>query len=339
MSRFPISVLDQSPCSEGMTAADAFQNTLDLARVCDAAGFHRYWVSEHHASPGLAGCSPEVLIGPIALTTSSIRVGSGGIMLPHYSPFKVAEAFSTIGAMAPNRIDLGIGRAPGGHKLSALALQRDRTRKMSDEDFPKHLAELLGYLGNGLPERHPFAILKSTLPTGGGQVSPWLLGASADSAAVAAEMGIPYCIADFINSDGISFADTYRRHFRPSHWLDTPYLMVATFKIVAESSDEAEVLAAPMRMMLMHLAKGELIPVPSVEKALAWMNTNSDPLPDRRIAVGSPDRVRIELEQTRLNYGADELMLVNLMHDHSTRVRSYQLIAREFAIQQPALAA
>ena len=168
-------------------------------------------------------------------------------MLPHYSPFKVAETFKLLAALAPDRIDLGLGRAPGTDGRTSYALQRDRSRRMPVDDFPQNLAEVLAYLGNGLPEDHPFASLKDTLPTGGGTVEPWLLGSSIESAAWAAEVGLPYCIADFINSDGLPQAELYKRHFRPSRWLDKPYLMVASWAIAAPSRAEAERLAVPAR--------------------------------------------------------------------------------------------
>ena len=212
---YRLSVLDQSPIEEGMAAADALANTLDLARTCDTLGYHRYWLAEHHASPGLAGCAPEALIGPVALATQRIRIGSGGIMLPHYSPFKVAETFKMLAALAPGRIDLGLGRAPGSDQRTSYALQRDRAGRMPMDDFPSNLAEVLAYLGDGLPADHPFAPLKDTLPSGGGAIEPWLLGSSRDSATWAAEAGLPYCIADFINSQGLAQADLYRRNFQP----------------------------------------------------------------------------------------------------------------------------
>jgi luciferase family oxidoreductase group 1 len=331
---FPLSVLDQSPIAEGLSAADALANTLDLARVCDAAGYNRYWLAEHHASPGLAGCAPEALIGPVALATQRIRVGSGGIMLPHYSPFKVAETFSMIAALAPGRIDLGLGRAPGTDGRTSFALQRDRSQRMPHDDFPPNLAELLAYLGNGLPEDHPFASLRATLPSGGGDVEPWLLGSSTDSALWAAEVGIPYCIADFINSDGLPQADLYRRHFKPSRWLDAPYLMVATWAIAAETRAEAERLALPARMMFAYLVRGELIPVPSVERAEEWVRGQAPPPRNRRSVLGTPFEVQNELIGVRDMYDAQELMLVNIMPDHAARVRSYELIAEQFALSR-----
>ncbi len=329
---FPLSVLDQSPIAEGLTAADALANTLDLARACDDAGYHRYWMAEHHASPGLAGCAPEALIGPVALATKRIRVGSGGIMLPHYSPFKVVETFKMIAALAPGRIDLGLGRAPGTDGRTSYALQRDRSQRMPHDDFPSNLAELLAYLGDGLPDDHPFATLRDTLPSGGGKIEPWLLGSSTDSALWAAETGIPYCIADFINSDGLPQADLYRRHFKPSRWLDTPYLMVATWAIAAETRAEAMRLALPSRMMFAYLVRGELIPVPSVERAEVWAQGQPSPARNRRSVLGNPSEVRSELIAVRDAYDAQEVMLVNIIPDHRARVQSYELIAKEFAL-------
>jgi luciferase family oxidoreductase group 1 len=332
MTQIPLSVLDQSPIAEGSTATDAIANTIDLARACDGLGYTRYWLAEHHASPGLAGCAPEALIGPVSLATKRIRVGSGGVMLPHYSPFKVAETFSLLAAMAPGRIDLGLGRAPGTDGRTSYALQRDRSRQLPATDFPQNLAELLAYLGDGLPADHPFASLRDTLPTGGEGVAPWLLGSSTDSASWAAETGLPYCIADFINSDGLPQADLYRRNFRPSRWLDKPHLAVATWAIAAGTRAEAEALAQPARMMFAHLVRGELIPVPSVEKALAWAQGKETFSRNRRTVLGSPDEVRSELEGVAALYGADELMLVNIMPDHAARVRSYALIAEAWGL-------
>ncbi len=338
-SPYLLSVLDQTPISAGATAADALRNTIDLARTCDALGYHRYWLAEHHASPGLAGCAPEALIGPVALATRSIRVGSGGIMLPHYSPFKVAETFKMIAALAPGRIDLGLGRAPGTDGMTSYALQRDRSKQMPSHDFPNNLAELLAYLGDGLPEDHPFAPLRDTLPTGGGAIEPWLLGSSTDSAAWAAETGLPYCIADFINSDGLAQAELYKRNFRASRWLDKPYLMMATWTIAAATRAEAERQAVPARMMFAHLLKGDLIPVPSVETAEAWALENPPAARNRRTVLGSPSEVRAELDVVAAQFGADEMMLVNIMSDHAARRRSYELIAREYGLASLAKAA
>src|SRR3954464_982722 len=191
-----LSVLDQSPIAEGSTAADALANTIDLAQLADALGYRRYWLAEHHGGPMLAGFAPEVLIPSVAAATSRIRVGSGGVMLPHYSPFKVAEVFTLLAAMYPGRIDLGLGRASGTDPRTTFALQRDRSRAMED-DFPQQLAELLAHLEDDLPPDHPFVRLPKFLPGLPHAPEPWLLGSSPQSAIWAAETGLPYAFADF----------------------------------------------------------------------------------------------------------------------------------------------
>ena len=336
---YRLSVLDQSPIAEGSDAARALRNTLDLARTADALGYHRYWLAEHHASRSLAGVAPEALIGPVALATRYIRVGSGGVMLPHYSPFKVAETFSMLSALAPGRIDLGLGRAPGSDQRTAFALQRDRSKRMPG-DFPEQLDELTAYLDSTLPEDHPFAALQHLLPAGGGPPELWMLGSSPDSATWAAERGLPYCFADFINSDGAHLAQHYRRSFRPSARLADPYVMAATWSIAAPTSEEAERLAAPARMMFAHLVAGTPIPVPPVEEALAWLEANpAANRRQRRTVLGTPAEVRRGLDQVAADYDADELMLVNILPDHAARRRSYELVAAEYGLAPTAQAA
>ncbi len=329
---YRLSVLDQSPIVEGATAADALANTIDLARHCDTLGYDRYWLAEHHASPGLAGAAPEALIGPVALATRHIRVGSGGIMLPHYSPFKIAETFRLLSALAPRRIDLGLGRAPGSDQRTAFALQRDRSRRMPN-DFPDALAELTAYLEDALPEDHAFAALAKTLPGGGGNPELWMLGSSPDSARWAAERGLPYCFADFINADGAELAQHYRRSFRPSAQRAAPHVMVATWAIAADSTAEAERQALPSRMMFAHLLSGRLIAVPEIATAERWLAENPAP-PRRRTTLGTPSQVHAQLDALASSYEADEVMLVNIMADHAARRRSYALIAAEYGLAE-----
>ena len=326
-----LSILDQTPIAEGTTAAAALANSIDLARAGDRLGYHRYWAAEHHASPALAGAAPEVLLAAVGAATQRIRLGSGGIMLPHYSPLKVAETFSLLSGLYPGRVDLGVGRAPGSDGRTAFALQRDR-RQQSPNDFPNQLAELLGYLEDDLPAGHVFADLARTLPGAPEVPDVWLLGSSPDSAAWAAETGLPYCFADFINSDGAAIAEQYRRAFRPGVRADTPYSMVALWTVCAETDAEAERLALSSRMMLAHLLTGVLIPVPSPEKAAAWLAANPAAATrrGRRMIAGSPATVRAGIEAAVAEYGADEAMLVNIVHDHAARVRSYELVADAF---------
>jgi luciferase family oxidoreductase group 1 len=318
-----LSVLDQSPIPEGSSTGDALRNTLDLARAADRLGYSRYWLAEHHGTPGLACASPEVMIGPVAAATSNLRVGSGGVMLPHYSPLKVAETFSMLSGLFPGRIDLGIGRAPGTSAAVARALQRDR-RLPAPDDFPDQMAELLGYFES--PETR-FA-------------SPevWLLGSSPQSAIWAAESGLPYAFADFINPDGAPFAQYYREHFCASARLQQPRTAVCVWAICAGTEAEALRLSLSARMMMLLLFRGRLVPVPPIEKAeefLAKEAAEPQTLPmRRRVITGDPSQVRAALESVAADYGAEEVFVVNILYDHSARVRSYEYIASAFGLAE-----
>jgi luciferase family oxidoreductase group 1 len=331
-----LSVLDQSPISEGSTGAQALRNTIDLARRTDRRGYHRYWVAEHHGTPMLACASPEALIGPIAAATSRIRVGSGGVMLPHYSPLKVAETFSMLSGLFPDRIDLALGRAPGTDATTTFALQRDR-RQASPDDFPQQLAELLAYLNNTLPVNHPFARL-AALPGRPERPDPWLLGSSPQSGIWAAELGLPYAFADFINPLGVEYTENYRASFQPSEWRRAPEVIAALWVICAETDDDAQRLASSGVMTFKLLRRGELIPVPPIERALAFIEEEKRQraaglpvtTPDRRRIVGSPATVRAGIEAAARDYHADEMMIVTITYDHEARCRSYELIADAF---------
>lgn len=330
-----LSVLDQSPVAEGSSKADALRNTLDLAQLADDLGYHRYWVAEHHSSPMLAGASPEVLIAAIAATTRAIRVGSGGVMLPHYSPFKVAETFTTLAALYPRRIDLGLGRAAGTDPVTTKALQRDR-RRTSPADFDRQLSELLAYLSDSLPDTHEFATLCQSLPGPPFVPEPWLLGSSEQSAIWAAQHGLPYAFADFINPSGAPWTETYRRRFGRRRHADDPVTAVAASVICAETDEEAERLAASNQMTRRLLQRGQLIAVPSPEKALEFMQSEelltTVPLARRRVIAGSPGTVREGLEALTDEYEASEVLVVTITYDHAARRRSYELIAEEMGL-------
>ena len=325
-----LSVLDQSPIAEGSSGAQALKNTIDLAGLCDELGYHRYWVAEHHGGVMLAGPSPEVLIGPLASATTRIRVGSGGVMLPHYSPFKVAESFSVLSGLYDGRIDLALGRAAGTDPLTTFALQRDR-RMAAPDDFRDQLAELLAYLYDALPAGHPFARLGGTLPGRPERPEPWLLGSSMQSAVWAAELGLPYAFADFINPRGTEIAAHYRESFKPSETLSAPRLIVGAWTICADTDEEAERLTAPGRMAFKLLRQGRLIEVPPIEKAERFLADDGPPR-GRRLIYGAPATVRTRLDELAESYGADELMLVNVMHSHADRRRSYELVAEAFGL-------
>ena len=331
---FRLSVLDQSPVSEGSSGSQALRNTIDLAQLADELGYHRYWVAEHHGGPMLAGPSPEALIGPIAAATSRIRVGSGGVMLPHYSPFKVAETFSLLAGLFPGRIDLALGRAAGTDPLTTFALQRDR-RQAAPDDFPEQLAELLAYLNDSLPAEHPFARLAQALPGRPERPTPWLLGSSQQSAIWAAELGLPYAFADFINPRGAEIAALYRERFAEHEHADArPQVAIGVWVICAESDEEAKRLAASGRMTFTLLRRGELIAVPPPEKALEFLaadeRTPGQPRAERRAIVGSPATVRSELEEVVTRYGAEEAIVVSITYEHQARRRSYELLAEAF---------
>jgi luciferase family oxidoreductase group 1 len=335
-TKLKLSVLDQSPVPEGAVGGEALRNSVDLARLADRLGYHRYWVAEHHGTPGLACASPEVLIGPIAAGTSRIRVGSGGVMLPHYSPLKVAENFSMLCGLYPGRIDMGLGRAAGTDQKTTFALQRDR-RQVAADDFPDQLDELLAYLEDRLPEHHPFARLAKVLPGRPNAPEGWLLGSSQQSAIWAAQRGLPYAFADFINASGAPFAALYRDSFKPPRSLPRPQVAVAVWAICAESDQAAQELTASFRMMMALLHRGQFIAVPPVEKAMRFLAEEGGLLgaltAHRRIIAGAPATVRYGIEAVAREYGAEEVFVVNILYDHAARRRSYELIADAFQLR------
>jgi luciferase family oxidoreductase group 1 len=336
MAPFRLSVLDQSPIAAGSTGAQALANTIELAQLADRLGYHRYWVAEHHGGPMLGGPSPEALIGPIASVTERIRVGSGGVMLPHYSPFKVAETFSVLAGLFAGRIDLGIGRAAGTDELTTYALQRDRRQVMPD-DFPQQLLELLGYLNDRMPPEHPFARLAEHLPGLPERPEPWLLGSSPQSALWAAELGLPYAFADFINPRGAEVAKLYRERFAEHEHADArSRTAVAAWVICAEDDEQAQALAASGRMTSRMLRRGRPIAVPppaEAERFLAAEERDPDrPRSERRAVVGSPATVAAGLSELVASYGAEEAIVVTITYSHEARMRSYELLAEAFAL-------
>ena len=331
-----LSVLDQSPVAEGSSGAQALRNTIDLAQLADRLGYHRYWVAEHHGGPMLAGPSPEVLIGPIASATEAIRVGSGGVMLPHYSPLKVAESFTILAALYPGRIDLGIGRAAGTDPMTTFALQRDR-RQAAPDDFPQQLAELLAYFEDDLPADHPFRSLAKTLPGLPELPAPWLLGSSEQSAIWAGELGLPYAFADFINAAGAPLAGVYRERFAPVRNLGAQRTAVAAWVLCAPTDEEAEFLASSSRMAMAMLRRhGRVIAVPPPERAVKFLDAEgitAAKSSGRRMIVGTPEKVRAGIEELAAEYLADEVIAVTITYDHEARRRSYELLAAAFGLE------
>jgi luciferase family oxidoreductase group 1 len=330
-----LSVLDQSPIRSGGTASDAIQETLELAQICERLGYHRYWLAEHHSSPGLAGTTPEVLIGQVAARTARIRVGSGGVMLQHYSALKVAENFRMLETLFPGRIDLGIGRAPGSDQRTSRALKHGSGAPGLD-GFPDQIADVLGFLHDALPADHPFAGVRA-MPAGPTVPEVWLLGSSDASAALAAHYGLAFSFAHFISDEGgAEVAQAYRRYFRPSPSLAAPRVSVAVFVVCAETDAEAMRLARSRELFLLRLYTNRLAPYPSVEEAEAYPYTERELEIVRnvrgRTVAGSPDRVRAHLLEHAAAYGADEIVAVTITHDAKARVRSYELLADAFGL-------
>lgn len=317
-----LSVLDLSPIASDGDAAVALRNSVDLARATEALGYHRYWVAEHHNIPGVASCATSVLIGQIAAATSSIRVGSGGVLLGNHAPLVVAEQFGTLEAFHPGRIDLGIGRAPGTDRRTALALGRPTD---AAEDFPRQLAELMDYFTDE-PAREVNAV-----PATGRRPPVWLLGSSGFSARLAGRLGLPFAFAHHIAArNTLPAVRLYRESFVPSEILAQPRLILATAVVAAETDEHAEWLAGPLKLRRLSRHHGRPIPLPSPEEAAAYPYTDEDRafLRDRfgSMTVGAPDTVRTALETLLADTGAEELMITTMVPGHRDRVRSYELV-------------
>jgi len=332
-----LSALDQSPIRKGGTAADAVRETIALAKRCDELGYARYWLAEHHNTTSFAGSTPEVLIARVAAETRSIQVGSGGIMLPHYSPLKVAENFRMLETMYPGRIDLAIGRAPGSDGRTAVALQAG-PEAFDIGVFPQQAALLRHYLEEsaGLaqwPENHPYRHIHAS-PRGPGLPEMWMLASSVNGAVYAAELGLPLSFAQFISPDGSGpdAAAVYRRQFKPHRPGDVPRVSVAAFAIAAETEEEAERLCLTRNLWVMQLLRNQAGPFPSPEEAAAYSYTDTDRAQIRAIAArgitGTPDRVMTGLQKLAADYDAEEVVVLTITYDFAARVRSYELLAR-----------
>lgn len=331
-----LGILDQSPIRAGGTAREALLATIELAKLADRLGYSRYWVAEHHNSRTLASASPEILIPMLAVNTQRIRIGSGGVMLTHYSALKVAEVFRMLETLFPGRIDMGLGRAPGSDGLTAQALSHG-PGALPIEAYPEQVADVLGFMRGELPEDHPYAALHAT-PHGDSMPVPWLLGSAYDSARFAAEMGLGFSFAHFISPQGGErVVAAYRERFQPSPWLAQPAVNVCVAAICAESDDEARRIAISRHLMRLRREQGRSLGgVPSIEDALAV--ELSEPEQEyidfqHTLALeGSPGRVREGLTAVAEQYDADELLVVTITHDYADRERSYELLAAEFAL-------
>lgn len=330
-----LSVLDQSPIRRGVTADGAIQESIHLAEETDRLGFHRYWLAEHHNSGGLACASPEVLIPAITARTARIRVGSGGVMLSHYSPLKVAETFRMLEAIAPGRIDVGIGRAPGSDGRTAAALATG-PGGFGVERFPHQLVDLAGFITGSLPEEHPQRGIRA-MPEGDGVPQMWLLGSSTVGASLAAQLGWRFSFAQFISPEGgEDVIREYKRHFTPSPWCPQPQASIGVSVTCAETDAEAERLSWSRwgwRVMANHAQRGG---IPTPEEAMAYPYTLQDraylEYMRERSIFGSPETVRTRLLSLGERYDVDEFVVVTITHDFAARVRSYALLADVFGL-------
>jgi len=332
-----LGVVDQSPVRTGGTGADAVRETLELARACERLGYSRYWLAEHHSTNSFAGSAPEVLLPMVAAATREMRVGTGGVLLTHYSPFKVAEQFRVLETLFPGRIDLGVGRAPGGDSRTVRALQYGRGA-VPIELFPRQVEELAGWLGNTFDRgTHPWGRVRA-MPRGASVPDLWLLGSGGDGGSIAAEQGASFAFAQFISGlDAEPFVRAYRERFRPSAHLAGPRASVAVSVICAETRGEARRLASGVELWRRRIMRGYDRGIPAPDEALAELEPGWEPPPlghdAARMVAGTPDEVRAELLRIAAHCGVDEIMAVTVTHDFAARCRSHELLAEAMELE------
>lgn len=318
------SLLDLAPIPEGSDAAQAMRNSVALARAADALGFHRYWLAEHHNMPGIASSATAVMIGHIAAATTRMRVGAGGIMLPNHAPLVIAEQFGTLAAIHGDRIDLGLGRAPGTDMATARALRRNMA---AQDTFPQDVLELLAYLGDPEADQRLHAI-----PGEGTKVPVWILGSSLYGAQLAAHLGLPYAFASHFAPDALGeAAEVYRRGFKPSEFLDAPYFMMAMNIFAADDPAEALRLKTSMQQAFIRLRSGTPsklpAPVDRIEDVAdpRWIHAVDQAL--RVSATGTPEMVHEQVAALVEQYQPDEVMISGQIHDPAARIRSFEITA------------
>lgn len=330
-----LSALDQSPIRSGGTAAQALAETVALAQHTEALGYHRYWVAEHHGSESFAGCAPELLLAQIGAQTKRIRLGSGGVMLTHYSPYKVAENFLLLQTLYPDRVDLGVGRAPGSDSVTAQALAYGSP--IGVEYFRNKLMDMMAFVGGKRPETSVFARAHASPQVA---VPPqfWLLGSSEQSALYAGELGMRYSVAHFLNpQQSYRLAQIYRDNFKPTEALPAPHVNVGVFVLCADNDEEAEALALTRDIWRLGLEKGNPGPIPSIEEARDYpLSAHERALITQRrqhAICGTGPRVGEQLREIARKHQADELVVISNCHDFAQRKNSYALLAKEFDLQ------
>ena len=335
----PLSVLDLSPVAAGSSGAQSLRNSLDLATLAERLGFTRYWVAEHHNLPSIASTAPEIMIGQIAAITKRMRVGSGGVMLPNHAPLMVAERFKVLEALFPDRIDLGLGRAPGTDPVTSYALRR--RQDSGEDDFLERFQELMLFANNAFPEKHPFHAIRA-MPAEVRLPPVWLLGSSGYSAQLAAMIGSGFAFAHhFAEYDATAAMLSYREDFQPSAARPSPYAILACAVVCADTDAAAEQLAATLDLNFVRRRRGEYLPLASPQEAQRYPYTEEERRlvahNRKRLFVGSKETVRALLEQMIAGNRADELMVTTMLYDHAARRRSYELLAEAFGLA-PAVA-
>ena len=329
-----IGVLDQSPIISGHSPVEAVQETVYLSQMAEDLGFHRYWLAEHHSISALADPCPEILLARIGAATSRIRIGTGGILLPYYSPLKVAEVFRMLDALYPDRLDLGVGRAPGGDMRTAQTMANGRP--VSAEQFPQQVIDLRDFLSGQMPPGHPFARVHA-MPSGSTRPQIWMLGSSDYGGLLAAHLGLRFAFAHFISAHGgDAVGRAYRERFEPSADLTAPVSAVCVFVICAPTHDEAEHLAASVDLRRLHMARGIDAPVPNLSEAHSYRyepNERAYVQEQRaRLIHGDPGEVRAKLEALKAEFIADELLVLTITGDYASRRTSYRLVAEAFEL-------
>jgi luciferase family oxidoreductase group 1 len=330
-----IGILDQSPIISGHSPAEAIAETVALARLADELGYARFWLAEHHAIAALADPCPEILLCRIAAASSRMRVGTGGVLLPYYSPLKVAEVFRMLEALFPGRIDLGIGRAPGGNLRTAQAMTCGDTT--GADRFPQQVQDLVGFLDRSLAPDHPFAKVKAQ-PEGDASPQVWLLGSSDYSGALASQLGLRFAFAHFISAHGgDAVMRDFRDRYRPSAREPQPASLLCVFVICADTTAQAERLAASIDLRRLHMAKGIDAPVPTLHEAEAYGYSERERAyieqQRARLVHGDPGRVRERLLELKDKFSADELMVITITGDYASRRTSYRLVAEAFELE------
>ncbi|MED4046216.1 LLM class flavin-dependent oxidoreductase [Priestia aryabhattai] len=329
-----LSILDQSYISSGRDAKQALQESMMLAQIGEKLGYNRYWIAEHHNIAGLSCPTPEVMLSYIGAHTEKIRLGSGAVLLPYYKPYKIAETYNMLATLFPNRIDIGVGRGPGGSDEAKEALSNNYLEEVRRMDLS--FTELLHFLYNDFPSKHIYSKI-TAFPLPANPPNPWILGTSKKSAIFAAENGLPYAFGQFISDkDGVSIVNTYANSFKSVNRLKHPQSILAISVICAETKEMAEELSLSNHVWELQLAKGEGISgIPSIEEANQYLRYNSGEVEIKnmkeRMILGTPKEVRQKLLELSSLYQVDEIMIVTAIHSFADRIRSFELIAKELA--------